>query len=85
MCQNPGNKGWSPNAIEQPSVFVSQSGGRGGVALDAAISTQTDSDNGNNPWMRYRHNGRVNVVMADGHAESIAKGKVLNRHVIFGQ
>jgi prepilin-type N-terminal cleavage/methylation domain-containing protein/prepilin-type processing-associated H-X9-DG protein len=85
MCQNPGNKGWSPNAIEQPSVFVSQSGGRGGVALDAAISTQTDSDNGNNPWMRYRHNGRVNVVMVDGHAESIAKGKVLNRHVIFGQ
>jgi prepilin-type processing-associated H-X9-DG protein len=35
--------------------------------------------------MRYRHNGRVNVVMVDGHAESIAKGKVLNRHVIFGQ
>lgn len=85
MCQNPRNKGWSPNLIENPPVFGTQSGGRSGVDLQLAISTQTDSDDGENSWMRYRHNGRVNVVMADGHAESIAKGKVLNRHVIFGQ
>jgi len=80
VCQNPGNKGWSPFCIEKPSIFASQSG-----ALDAAISSGTDSDNGNNPWLRYRHSGKVNVVMCDGHAEAIKKGSVLNRHVIFGQ
>ena len=86
VCQNPGNKGWSPYSIENPPVFTTQSGGRGGGgALDSPISTATDSDTGNNAWMRYRHSGRVNVVMCDGHAESIEKGKVLNKHVIFSQ
>jgi len=80
VCQNPGNKGWSPFCIERPSTFASQSG-----SLDTAISTGTDSDNGNNPWLRYRHSGKVNVVMVDGHAEAIKKGSVLNKHVIFGQ
>jgi prepilin-type processing-associated H-X9-DG protein/prepilin-type N-terminal cleavage/methylation domain-containing protein len=80
VCQNPGNKGWSPFCIEKPSIFASQSG-----SLDAAISTATDADNGNNPWLRYRHSGKVNVVMVDGHAEAIKKGSVLNKHVIFGQ
>ncbi len=84
MCQNPNNRGWTPNSIEQPSVFVSQSGGRGGEAdLNALISTAVDNDNGNNPWMRYRHNNRVNVVKADGSATSFLKGEVRNRHVIF--
>ena len=86
VCQNPGNKGWSPFCIEQPSIISSQSGGRGGsTALDSPISFGTDSDNGNNPWLRYRHSGKVNVVMFDGHAEAIKKGSVLNKHVIFGQ
>ena len=86
MCQNPGNKGWSPYSIENPPVFTSQSGGRGaGAAMDSAISTATDSDTGNSPWMRYRHNGKVNVVMCDGHAESIKKGSVLNKNAIFTQ
>jgi prepilin-type N-terminal cleavage/methylation domain-containing protein/prepilin-type processing-associated H-X9-DG protein len=86
MCQDPNNRGWTPNSIEQPSIFVSQSGGRGGsVDLDAFISTATDNDNGNNPWMRYRHNGSVNVVRADGSAGSLKKGEVRNRHVIFGE
>ena len=86
VCQNPGNKGWSPFCIEQPSVISSQSGGRGGSTdLNSPISFGTDSDNGNNPWLRYRHSGKVNVVMCDGHAEAIKKGKVLNKHVIFGQ
>ena len=80
VCQDPGNKGWSPFCIEKPSTFASQSG-----SLDTAISTATDSDNGNNPWLRYRHSGKVNVVMVDGHAEAIKKGSVLNKHVIFGQ
>ena len=86
VCQNPGNKGWSPFCIEQPSVISSQSGGRGGSAnLDSPISYGTDSDSGKNPWLRYRHSGKVNVVMVDGHAEAIKKGSVLNKHVIFGQ
>ena len=86
VCQDPKNKGWSPFCIEQPSVISSQSGGRGGSAnLDSPISYGTDSDNGNNPWLRYRHSGKVNVVMCDGHAEAIEKGDVLNKHVIFGQ
>jgi prepilin-type processing-associated H-X9-DG protein len=53
--------------------------------MDTAISAATDADTGNNQWLRYRHNGKVNVVMCDGHAEAIARGKVLNKHVIFGQ
>jgi len=86
VCQNPGNKGWSPFCIEQPSIISSQSGGRSGSTdLTSPISFGTDSDNGNNPWLRYRHSGKVNVVMCDGHAEAIKKGSVLNKHVIFGQ
>ena len=86
MCQNPGNKGWSPYCIEQPSIFSAQSGGRGGSAdLTSPISYGTDADSGNSPWLRYRHSGKVNVVMVDGHAEAIKKGSVLNKHVIFGQ
>lgn len=85
MCQNPNNRGWTPNSIEQPSIFVSQSGGRGAVNLDEYISTATDEDTGNNKWMRYRHRGKVNVVMTDGRVVSIAKGQVQNRHVIFGE
>jgi len=86
MCQDPGNKGWSPYCLENPSIVVSQSGGRSGsMDLSAAIATSTDADSGNNAWMRYRHSGKVNVVMFDGHAEAIEKGKVLNKHVVYGQ
>jgi prepilin-type processing-associated H-X9-DG protein/prepilin-type N-terminal cleavage/methylation domain-containing protein len=86
MCQNPGNKGWSPYCIEGPSIITSQSGGRSGsVTLTTPITTGTDADTGNIPWMRYRHSGKVNVVMCDGHAEAIKKGDVLNKHVIYGQ
>jgi prepilin-type N-terminal cleavage/methylation domain-containing protein/prepilin-type processing-associated H-X9-DG protein len=82
VCQNPGNKGWSPYSIENPPVFTG--GGRGGGgALDAAIPTSTDSDKGNSPWMRYRHSESVNVVMCDGSAKSIKKDQVLNRNVNF--
>ena len=86
VCQNPGNKGWSPYCIEQPAIISSQSGGRGGSTdLASPISYGTDSDSGNSPWLRYRHSGKVNVVMVDGHAEAIKKGAVLNKHVVFGQ
>jgi prepilin-type N-terminal cleavage/methylation domain-containing protein len=86
MCQDPNNRGWSPNSIENPSIFVSQTGGRGGaVDLDAFISTATDDDTGNNAWMRYRHRDRVNTVKVDGSVEAFNKGRVQNRHVIFEQ
>jgi prepilin-type processing-associated H-X9-DG protein/prepilin-type N-terminal cleavage/methylation domain-containing protein len=86
VCQNPGNKGWSPYSIENPSIITIQSSGPGGsVAMEKAISVATDADTGNSPSMRYRHSGKVNVVMVDGHAEAIKKGSVLNKHVIFGQ
>jgi prepilin-type processing-associated H-X9-DG protein/prepilin-type N-terminal cleavage/methylation domain-containing protein len=86
MCQDPGNKGWSPYCIENPAIVVSQSAGRSGsINLSASITTTTDADSGNSAWMRYRHSGKVNVVMVDGHAEAIQKGKVLNKHVVFGQ
>ena len=84
MCQDPSNKGWSPYCIESPSMFVSPIG-VGSINLSTPISTTTDADSGNNKWMRYRHSGKVNVVMCDGHAEAIKKGSVLNKHVIFGQ
>ncbi len=84
MCQDPTNKGWSPNSIEQPSIIASQSGSRGSaVAMDEFISTATDDDTGNNKWMRYRHKGKVNVAMCDGHAVAMAKGTIKNRNVIF--
>jgi len=86
VCQNPGNKGWSPYCIENPSIITIQSSGPGGsVSMEKAISVATDADSGNSPSMRYRHSGKVNVVMVDGHAEAIKKGAVLNKHVIFGQ
>ena len=86
MCQDPGKKGWSPYCIENPSIVTSQSGGRSGsINLTTPIATSTDADTGNNPWMRYRHSGKVNVVMCDGHAEAIKRGAVLNKHVVFGQ
>ena len=84
MCQNPGNKGWSPYSIENPPVF--KGGGRtgnDGVNMDAPISTSVDADTGNNAWIRYRHNGRAHVVMCDGHAEAIPKGEILNKNVVF--
>jgi len=84
MCQNPANKGWSPFSIENPPIISSQSAGKS-ATMETAISTSTDSDSGNNAWMRYRHSGKVNVVMCDGHAEAIQKGKVLNKHVVYGQ
>jgi prepilin-type N-terminal cleavage/methylation domain-containing protein/prepilin-type processing-associated H-X9-DG protein len=85
MCQDPNNKGWTPNSIEQPSIIPSQSGGRGAIDLYEFISTATDDDTGNNRWMRYRHKNKVNVVMCDGRVTSFAKGTIQNRHVIFGQ
>lgn len=85
MCQDPNNRGWTPFSIEQPSIFVSQSGGRGGsIDLDEFISTATDTDTGsNNRWMRYRHKGNVNVTKLDGSATSFRKGEIRNRHVVF--
>jgi prepilin-type N-terminal cleavage/methylation domain-containing protein/prepilin-type processing-associated H-X9-DG protein len=85
MCQNPNNKGWSPNSIQKPSEFESQSGGRGAINLDEVIKIAPDEDTGDSASMRYRHKGRVNLGMVDGHAVSMAKNQVKNRNVIFGE
>jgi prepilin-type processing-associated H-X9-DG protein len=78
MCQNPGNKGWSPYSIENPGEF--KGGGRGGSTstTDTPITPGPDKDSGNNAWMRYRHSGSVNAVMGDGSARSFKKGTVLS-------
>lgn len=84
MCQNPGNKGWSPYSIENPAAFTGA--GRGGsVAMDQPITVGPDSDRGNQPWIRYRHKGKANVAMCDGHAESIERGKILNMNAVYNQ
>ena len=83
VCQNPGNKGWSPYSIENPPAF--RGGGRGGSgSLDTAIALGPDADKGNSAWIRYRHGDRANVVMVDGSAKTIKKGEILNRNVMFG-
>jgi prepilin-type N-terminal cleavage/methylation domain-containing protein/prepilin-type processing-associated H-X9-DG protein len=87
VCQDTGNKGWSPNRIEEPSVFTD--GGGEGMAIGEDLLTPLevgkDEDGSKSASLRYRHQGRVNVVMVDGHAESIKKGEVLNKHAILGQ
>lgn len=87
VCQETSNKGWSPFCIESPDAFPS--GGAGDLAIGEDLSTPLDvgpdADGGKSATLRYRHKGRVNVVMVDGHAESIEKGSVLNKHAIFGQ
>lgn len=78
MCQNPGNRGWSPFSIENPGEF--KGGGRGGSTstTDTAIAVGPDKDSGNNAWMRYRHSGSANAVMGDGSARSFKKGTILS-------
>jgi len=87
VCQETGNKGWSPFCIESPDAFPS--GGGSELAMGEDLSTPLDvgqdADGPKSASLRYRHNGRVNVVMVDGHAESIAKGSVLTKHANFGQ
>ena len=78
MCQNPGNKGWSPYSIENPGEFTG--GGRGGSTstTDTPIAVSIDKDSGNNAWIRYRHSGSANAVMGDGSARSFRKGTILS-------
>lgn len=82
MCQNPGNKGWSPYSIENPGEF--KGGGRGGsTPSDSPIAVGPDRDSGNNAWMRYRHNGYANAVMGDGSARSFKKGTVTGANAVI--
>ena len=48
------------------------------LPLDTIADTGPDNDEiwSANGWMRYRHNGGVNVVMVDGHVENLKKGTV---------
>ena len=77
--------GYAGYVIDSPSIFSMQTGKGGSGSMETPILTSPDSDSGSQGALRYRHAGKVNVVMCDGHAEAIAKGKVLNKHVIFGQ
>ena len=77
--------GYAGYVIDSPSIFSMQTGKGGGGSMETPIQTSPDSDSGSQGALRYRHAGKVNVVMCDGHAEAIARGKVLNKHVIFGQ
>ena len=89
VCQNTNNKGWSPNRIQEPSDF-STGGGSGEMDeepadLSAPLPITDDVDGSSDKYsLRYRHQGRVNVVMVDGHAESIKKGEVLRKHAVIG-
>jgi prepilin-type N-terminal cleavage/methylation domain-containing protein/prepilin-type processing-associated H-X9-DG protein len=79
MCQNPGNKGWSPYSIENPGEFTG--GGRGGstsASSSSPITVGPDKDSGNNSWIRYRHSGNANAVMGDGSARSFKKGTIMS-------
>jgi prepilin-type processing-associated H-X9-DG protein len=76
--------GYAGYVIDSPAIFALQTG-KGGVSMETAISTAPNTDSGSAGALRYRHAGKVNVVMCDGHAEAIAMGKVLNKHVVYGQ
>ena len=78
--------GFAGYVIDSPAIFSLQGGKGGSVVMETAISAAPDSDSGGGGGaLRYRHAGKVNLVMCDGHAEAIKKGAVLNKHVVFGQ
>ena len=78
--------GYAHYVIDSPGIFSLQGGRGGSVDMETAISAAPDSDSGGGGGaLRYRHAGKVNLVMCDGHAEAIKKGAVLNKHVVFGQ
>lgn len=82
MCQDPGNKGWSPYSIEKPADFTKTNST---TTTDTAIAPGVDKDTGNNASMRYRHNGYVNAVMGDGSARSFKKGTVMTGNATIQQ
>jgi prepilin-type processing-associated H-X9-DG protein len=79
------SSGYAGYVIDSPSIFSLQTGKGGSVSMETPINTAPDADSGSQGALRYRHAGKVNVVMCDGHAEGIKKGAVLNKHVIYGQ
>ncbi len=48
-----------------------------GMDMDGIVDPGSPLGSG----FRYRHSGRINALMADGHVESIAKGRVVDRNV----
>ena len=79
-AQNAGNGGQADATFYQPSNMMTIE--RELVNPNTLIPVGPDSDDSSGRgWFRYRNNGHVNVLMADGHVESIAKGEVKRRHV----
>ncbi|MGC6423714.1 MAG: prepilin-type N-terminal cleavage/methylation domain-containing protein [Lentimonas sp.] len=79
-AQNPGNGGQANATFYQPanSVKIVAEMPDG----DSLIPVGPDSDNFRGTgWFRYRNGGHVNVLMADGHVESIKKGEVKRKNV----
>ncbi|AHF89844.1 prepilin-type N-terminal cleavage/methylation domain-containing protein [Opitutaceae bacterium TAV1] len=51
------------------------------AAADTPIATPGDSDPQSSAYLRYRHNGTLNVVFVDGHVGNFRKGDILRRHI----
>lgn len=62
-----------------PEMRADGSPGEGGNPI--AVDDATDSDPQSSAFIRYRHNGSMNAVFADGHVASFKKGTILNRNV----
>jgi prepilin-type N-terminal cleavage/methylation domain len=66
------------NLFSVPEIFGNGSSGN----ADNPITIGPDDESQpNRSWFRYRHDGRANVVFADGHVVSFRKGEILQRHI----
>ncbi len=72
------NGGSHSNLFSVPGIV-----GAGGEAnANTPIEIGPDNESvSNQSWFRYRHNGRANVVFADGHVGSFQRGAILQRHI----
>ncbi len=71
----------APATFKYPTGYVAGKTSDG--LLDKFIGTAIDEDTERGKfWLRYRNNGHINVLMVDGHVESIKKGKVKGRNLI---
>jgi prepilin-type N-terminal cleavage/methylation domain-containing protein/prepilin-type processing-associated H-X9-DG protein len=77
-AQVPANNNQSDATFYNPSEVIS-----GGPRSENAIPTGPDQDTvAGRGWFRYRDRGKVQALMADGHAEAIKKGEVRYYHIV---
>lgn len=65
---------WSVVAMTSNQDVVS------GLDDPIAVDVATDVDPNGQAYIRYRHDGKANMVFVDGHVESFTRGTILNRH-----